>query len=182
MPAKNKGSFDYLNFFYGLGAAIVIIGAMFKFLGWEYANTLFLVGLTTEAIIFVISGIEFKTKKERIMWERVFPQLDPKYRGEKKQIDLLEAQEIYFKNTKEFVNSIGTFNATMNQLNEAVTKLSADAQRIGTSIERIDTASAKYERELGELSERIGRLRSAHNAVNVTAAKEIENQSISSSK
>ena len=173
MPTKKRGNFDYLNFAYGLGAAIVIVGAMFKFLGWEYANQLFLIGLTTEAIIFIISGIEFKVTKDRVRWERVFPQLDPKYRGEKKTIDLIDAQELYFKNTKEFVNSISSFNATMNRLNDAVSKIAGDADKIGTSIERIEQASEKYENDLSQLSKRIENMNEAFGKMHIAAGKEV---------
>lgn len=165
MPAKNRGDFDYLNFAYGLGAAIVIVGAMFKFLGWAYANEMFLIGLSTEAVIFLISGIEFRTKKERLRWERVFPQLDPKYRGEMDKIDLSEAQEIYFKNTKRLVDSVDLFNVSMNKLNEAVDGLTQGMEKIGTSLERIDKASTQYEVELNELKEKMNNLNTFYNQV-----------------
>ena len=80
MKSKDK-YFDFINFAYGIGAAIVIIEAMFKFLGWDYANEFFLVGLTMEAVVFSISAFEFKKKKiiaeprKVYNWENVFPQL-----------------------------------------------------------------------------------------------------------
>ncbi|MGB0432441.1 MAG: gliding motility protein GldL [Bacteroidia bacterium] len=173
MPKKNKGAFDFKNFFYGAGAAIVIVGAMFKFLGWNYADTLFLVGLTTEAIIFLYSGIEFKKQENSLKWEKVFPQLDPRYRGEKNQIDLIEAQEIYFKNTKQFVNSISSFTSTMVSLNDSINKLNSDVERIGTSIEKIDKASSTYEYELEQLAKRMHNLNAAYGQVSEAASKAI---------
>ncbi|MFY0674974.1 MAG: gliding motility protein GldL [Bacteroidia bacterium] len=173
MSNKNRGSFDVKNFVYGAGAAIVIVGAMFKFLGWKYADTLFLVGLTTEAIIFLYSGIQFKQKQSKLKWERVFPQLDPRYRGEKNQIDLSETQEVYFKKTKQLVDTISSFSTTINALNEAVTKLNSDVERIGTSIERIDKASSTYEKELDQLSTRVKHISSAYEQISEVAAREI---------
>ena len=165
MPAKKRGDFDYLNFAYGLGAAIVIVGAMFKFLGWAYANEMFLVGLSTEAVVFLVSGVEFKTKSDRLRWERVFPQLDPKYRGEMEKIDLSKAQEIYFKNTQSLVDSVDQFNGSINKLNEAVEGLTNGMEKIGTSLERIDRASAQYEVELNELKEKMSNLNTFYNQV-----------------
>lgn len=173
MSNKNRGSFDIKNFVYGAGAAIVIVGAMFKFLGWKYADTLFLVGLTTEAIIFLYSGIQFKQTQNKHKWERVFPQLDPRYRGDKGKIDLAETQEIYFKNTKQLVTSISSFNTTMNALNETVTKLNTDIKRIGTSIEKIDKASLTYEQELDQLSQRVHNINSVYEQISEVAAREI---------
>lgn len=43
---------------YGIGAAVVILGAMFKILDWQGANIMIGVGLTTEAIIFFLSAFE----------------------------------------------------------------------------------------------------------------------------
>ena len=53
---ESKGKLDLITFIYGVGAAIVLVGAMFKFLGWNYANEMFIVGLTVEAIVFLISS------------------------------------------------------------------------------------------------------------------------------
>lgn len=165
MPAKKRGDFDYLNFAYGLGAAIVIVGAMFKFLGWAYANEMFLIGLSTEAVVFLISGVEFRTETERLRWERVFPQLDPKYRGEIEKVDLSKMQEVYFKNTQSLVDSVDLFNVSMNKLNEAVEGLAQGMDKIGTSLERIDNASTQYEIELNELKEKMSNLNTFYDQV-----------------
>ena len=37
-----------------IGAAVVIVGALFKILHWEFANELLIVGMFTEAAIFLI--------------------------------------------------------------------------------------------------------------------------------
>jgi len=38
---NDKPKFDYINFVYGGGAAVILVAAMFKFLGWDYANEIF---------------------------------------------------------------------------------------------------------------------------------------------
>ena len=73
---ESKGKLDLITFIYGVGAAIVLVGAMFKFLGWNYANEMFIVGLTVEAIVFLISAFERKVTEKEYQWEQVFPQLD----------------------------------------------------------------------------------------------------------
>ena len=45
---------------YGLGAAVVIVGALFKIMHWPGAGILLSVGLLTEALIFVISAFAMK--------------------------------------------------------------------------------------------------------------------------
>lgn len=45
---------------YGLGAAVVIVGAMFKLNGWAGATQMLILGLGTEALIFAFSAFEPK--------------------------------------------------------------------------------------------------------------------------
>jgi len=135
---------------------------------------MFLVGLTTEALVFLISGIEFKTTTTSLKWERVFPQLDPKYRGEIKQFDLSEVQEIYSKNTELLTNSVGEFNDTMRKLNEATGKLVESVDRIGTGLEKIDNATSLYEKELDELREKMSKLNTFYQQVNWVTGNKTE--------
>ncbi|MEN9444134.1 MAG: hypothetical protein RIS47_1024 [Bacteroidota bacterium] len=58
---------------YGLGASVVIIGALFKIMHWPYAGALLTVGLLTEAVIFFISA--FEPLHEEWDWSLVFPEL-----------------------------------------------------------------------------------------------------------
>lgn len=47
-----------LNRLYSWGAAFVILGALFKFLEWPYANLILFLSLSTEILVFFISGFE----------------------------------------------------------------------------------------------------------------------------
>ena len=67
---------DNMNFIYGVGAAIVILGALFKLQHWPFANAMLIVGLSAEAIIFTISAFDPPTIHE-IDWSKVYPQLAP---------------------------------------------------------------------------------------------------------
>ncbi|SHM61921.1 gliding motility-associated protein GldL [Cyclobacterium lianum] len=58
---------------YGIGAAVVILGAMFKILDWPFASLMIGVGLTTEAVIFFLSA--FEPKNEELDWTKVYPEL-----------------------------------------------------------------------------------------------------------
>ncbi|MFN0032859.1 MAG: gliding motility protein GldL [Flavobacteriales bacterium] len=58
---------------YGIGAAVVIIGAMFKIQHWPFAGLLLVVGLSTEAIIFFFSA--FEPLHEEPDWSLVYPEL-----------------------------------------------------------------------------------------------------------
>ena len=64
---------------YGIGAAVVIIGAMFKILHFEGANEMLMIGLTTEAIIFFLSA--FEPPHSEPDWSKVYPELSEDYEG-----------------------------------------------------------------------------------------------------
>lgn len=58
---------------YGIGAAVVIMGALFKIMHWPYAGPMLVVGLSVEAVIFFFSA--FEPLHEDPKWELVYPEL-----------------------------------------------------------------------------------------------------------
>ena len=66
-----------MNFAYGMGAAVVIIGALMKIthfsFGFLTGNLMLTIGLVTEAIIFALSA--FDPPGEDYAWEEVYPEL-----------------------------------------------------------------------------------------------------------
>jgi hypothetical protein len=59
------------NLFYGLGAAVAILGTLFKLLHLDGANIMLALGLGTEVLIFAISALEPPYRNYH--WEYVFP-------------------------------------------------------------------------------------------------------------
>src|SRR5690554_6388517 len=62
-----------INFTYSIGAAIVILGAMFKLLHFPYGNELLFIGMITEVIVFTLSA--FDTPLSDYNSVRIFPAL-----------------------------------------------------------------------------------------------------------
>lgn len=71
---KTKGFKYFKNFMIGLGAAIVLLGALFKLESWEGASEMLTIGLTTEAIIFLFLGI--LGPEPDYYWSKLYPGLD----------------------------------------------------------------------------------------------------------
>lgn len=75
--AQSKAYKKGMNFVYGMGAAIVIIGALFKIQHLEYGiltgGVMLTIGLVVEAIVFAISA--FDTPEEDLDWSKVYPEL-----------------------------------------------------------------------------------------------------------
>jgi gliding motility-associated protein GldL len=70
---------------YGLGAAVVIIGALFKIMHWPGANEMLILGMGTEAVIFCISA--FEPIHEEWDWSLVHPELAGMEGDDKKSIN-----------------------------------------------------------------------------------------------
>jgi gliding motility-associated protein GldL len=62
-----------MNFAYGMGAAVVIVGALFKLMHWPFAGPMLIVGLLTEALIFGLSA--FDAPEKELDWSLVYPEL-----------------------------------------------------------------------------------------------------------
>lgn len=70
---QSKAMKNFMAKLYGFGAAIVIVGAMFKIMHWPGAGPMLVVGLSTEAIIFFFSA--FEIPHEDPDWTLVYPEL-----------------------------------------------------------------------------------------------------------
>jgi gliding motility-associated protein GldL len=70
---QSSGWKNFISKLYGLGASVVIIGALFKIQHWPWAGTMLTIGLLTEAVIFFFSA--FEPLHEEIDWSLVYPEL-----------------------------------------------------------------------------------------------------------
>lgn len=67
--------FKYIkNLIIGVGAAVVLMGALFKLESWEGASEMLIIGLSVEAFIFLFLGIIGPEKD--YYWEKLYPGLD----------------------------------------------------------------------------------------------------------
>ncbi|MDX9811724.1 MAG: gliding motility protein GldL [Bacteroidales bacterium] len=70
---QSSGWKNFMAKLYGIGASVVIVGALFKIQHWAGAGTMLTVGLFTEAIIFFFSA--FEPLHEEVDWSLVYPEL-----------------------------------------------------------------------------------------------------------
>src|SRR5215210_2375494 len=62
------------NMIIGLGASVVLLGALFKLQHWPGASEMLVAGMCTEAFIFALLGILPPHKD--YYWEKIYPELD----------------------------------------------------------------------------------------------------------
>lgn len=146
---------------YGLGAAVVIVGALFKITHWKGADLMLTIGLLTEAAIFTISA--FEKPHQEPDWTLVYPELsglDPKEPKKVAKTGASVTQQLdkMLEDAKigpDLINSLGNgFRA----LNENVTGLkdmsSAGSKEYAGQIERMTknlaSLNSVYELEITE--------------------------------
>ncbi|MFM9944391.1 MAG: gliding motility protein GldL [Bacteroidia bacterium] len=145
--------FDYINFFYGVGAAIILIAAMFKFLGWNFGDILFIIGLTTEATIFLISAFEYKYFKNDYEWDKVFPQLksdQENYEPDLKMLEGTQEQQI-----NKIMESLVVLHSSVVSLNTATKRLNDSIEKIDKNYDIISETTNSYQKELNNLRDKL---------------------------
>ncbi len=70
---QSSGWKNFMAKLYGIGASVVIVGALFKIQHWNGAGLMLTIGLFTEAVIFFFSA--FEPLHEEVDWTLVYPEL-----------------------------------------------------------------------------------------------------------
>ena len=132
---KTKGYKNFMSKLYGWGAAVVIIGALFKINHYQYADVMLIIGLSTESVIFFFSA--FEPPHVEPDWSLVYPQLAGIYHADEvdagKPFVVKEtvSQELdkMLEKAKIGPELIASLGAGLTKLTETTSKLSnvADA-------------------------------------------------------
>lgn len=141
IDVNGKGFKSFMAKLYGWGAAVVILGALFKILHLPGADLMLIVGLGTEAVIFFFSA--FEKPAEEVDWTLVYPELagmeDPDFiegRLEKGN-QLSPTQEL-----DNMLSEAKIDGELMQSLGDGMRKLSDTAGQLSTTV---DAAGATQE-------------------------------------
>ncbi|GIV33582.1 MAG: hypothetical protein KatS3mg031_1117 [Chitinophagales bacterium] len=117
------------NMIIGLGAAVVMMGALFKLESWPGASIMLIIGLSVEAFIFALQGILPPHKD--YYWEKIYPGLDisPEVEGEEEghsykgtiteQLDkMLEEANVESRLIENLGRNLGKLSETVERLSE----------------------------------------------------------------
>ncbi len=142
---------------YGIGAAVVIIGALFKIIHLPGANELLIVGLTTEAIIFFLSA--FEKPHEEYDWSLVYPELAGMDAHSKantsanqgtvsQQLDqMLEEAKIGPELIESLGNGLRSFGdkvSTISNVTDAATNTNEFASKLKAATKSVDELNSAY--------------------------------------
>lgn len=141
------------NFVYSMGAAVVIIGALFKLTHWSLfgisGNIMLAIGLVTEAIIFCIFAFDAPKTEESYAWENVYPELLDK---EAKPNPRHSTSGIQVAEVKEFETS----------LSSKLDQMLADAKLDVTLFERLRTGIDKFSSSVDQINQTVDVSASTH--------------------
>ena len=132
------------NIVYGLGAAIVILGALFKLQHWDFwifsGGTLLSIGLITEAMIFTYAA--FEPVDEDLDWTKVYPQLAGGKANKGDNADGMLSQKL-----DKMLKEANLDSELMARLSESIQNFEGAAKVMGPASETI-ASSNKYNAEM----------------------------------
>jgi gliding motility-associated protein GldL len=142
-----------VGYAYGFGAAIVIVGALFKILHLPGAAVVLTLGMGTEAILFALSAFEDPHKEYH--WDLVFPQLEGGEGGPIMGGAAPTPTGSKSGNSIDDIAQAGKLSESdVQKLNEGIRKLSETASQI-SDVTAAVAASSNYARNMNAASDAI---------------------------
>ncbi|KOS07793.1 gliding motility protein GldL [Flavobacterium akiainvivens] len=138
-----------MNMAYGLGAAVVIIGALFKLMHWPGASEMLIAGLGTEAFIFALSA--FEPIHKELDWSLVYPELAGGEAKEKKAVakkeNPTEAQGLLSQKLDNLLKEAKIDGELMASLGSSIKNFESAAKGIAPTVDAV-ASTKKYSEEM----------------------------------
>lgn len=143
---------NFMAKLYGIGAAVVIAGALFKILHWPGANIMLIVGMGTEVIIFFVSA--FEPIHMDLDWTLVYPELAGMHgeEGHEDKGSVTEQLDNMLEEAKigpELIESLGSGLKSLSDNTAKLTNLSDASVAANEFTDNMKKASGK----IGTLSD-----------------------------
>ncbi len=151
---KTKDSIT--NFIYSFGAAIVILGALFKMTHWHVGfitgNVALAAGLITEALIFLFFAFDPPKSEESYAWENVYPELldETAERQPKKVVNKFENKELEVSLSDKLDKMLADAKLDVNlfeRLRGGIDKFSSSVDQINQTVD-VSASTHKYNEQL----------------------------------
>lgn len=166
-----------MNFAYGMGAAVVIVGALFKIQHWAGASIMLIIGLGVEAFIFALSA--FDPVDKELDWSLVYPELaggDAK-KKEKKETPA-DAQGLLSQKLDNLLKDAKIDGALMESLGNSIKNFESAAKGISPTVDSI-ASQKKYSEEMSMAAAQMESLNSLYKVQLESATRNAEaNQQI----
>ncbi len=137
-----------MNFAYGMGAAVVIVGALFKIIHFEIGpltgNVMLTIGLVTEAIIFALSA--FEPVDHELDWSLVYPELAGGEAKSNKSVKE-DAQGLLSQKLDAMLKEAKVDGELMSSLGNSIRNFESAAKGIAPTVDSM-VGQKKYSEEL----------------------------------
>ena len=157
---QSAGWKNFMAKLYGIGASIVIVGAMFKIQHWPGGGFMITAGLAVESIIFFFSA--FEPLHEELDWTLVYPELagmtDPDELDDYKD-DALAGRGVTLEKFDDIFNQAEIKPETIQRLGEGLNNLSNTASNL-SDISEASVATKQYAANVQNAAESVGGLTS----------------------
>ena len=140
---RSRSFRNFMAKLYGLGAAVVILGALFKINHYAGADIMLIVGLGTESLIFFFSA--FEPPHVEPDWSLVYPELAGMYREDgtgKKTTAELDTLLADAKIGPELINSLGNGLRKMSDNASQLADITDAASATNDYVSNVKGASA----------------------------------------
>lgn len=137
-----------MNMVYGLGAAVVIIGALFKMQHYPGASIMLSVGLGVEAFIFALSA--FEPVHKELDWTLVYPELagaEPKKKDAVKKESPSEASGLLSQKLDTLLKEAKIDGELMSSLGSSIKNFESAAKGIAPTVDAV-ASTKKYSEEM----------------------------------
>ena len=155
---QTAGWKSFMAKLYGIGASIVIVGAMAKIQHWSWGSIAIVGGLTTEAIIFFFSA--FEPLHEELDWTLVYPELagmtDPDELDDYKE-EALAGRGVTLEKFDDLFNQGEIKPETIKRLGDGLNSLSNTAANL-SDISSASVATKQYADNVQKAAENVGGL------------------------
>ncbi|AYN69110.1 gliding motility protein GldL [Euzebyella marina] len=174
--AQSKSTKKLFNMAYGLGASVVIIGALFKILHWELGplngGVLLAIGLITEALIFAISA--FEPVDDEYDWSLVYPELaggETKARKSNEAAEIKEAEASLSAKLDNLLKEAGVDANLMESLGSSIRNFEGAAKGIAPTVDAMES-TRKYSEEMVQAAAQMESLNSLYKVQLESASKQ----------
>jgi len=157
---------NFMAKLYGIGAAVVILGALFKIMHWEGANYMLVVGLGTEAVIFLFSA--FEKPATEYDWSLVYPELATGDGNGERSLSVTEQLDTALQDG-------GIDSALIQRLGDGMRSLSETAGSLSGAVDAAG-ATAAYSEQLNSAATNMENLNALYAVQLENATAQVERQ------
>ena len=135
-----------MGFLYGMGAAVVIVGALFKLMHWPGAGPMLVIGLLTEALIFALSA--FEPVEHELDWSLVYPELaGGEAKAKDKKENPADAQGLLSQKLDNMLKEAKIDGELMASLGNSIKNFEGAAKSISPTVDAM-AGQKKYAEEM----------------------------------